>query len=123
MINMKGVVYGTVPSKSNCYQIVKIGSKSTLAKTKRLKAYEDTFFMQCLDIRNKNYAGYFEFHVKVFYPSNRSDLDNSLKILLDCLQKPVRAIKNDNKCVKIVAGKGIDKVKPRIEFEIKPIEM
>lgn len=123
MNSMKGIVYGTVPSKSNSYQIVKMGGKSTIAKTKRLKAYEDTFFMQCLDIRNKNYAGRFEFYVKVFYPSDRSDLDNSLKVMLDCLQKPVKAIKNDNKCIKIVAEKGIDRNTPRVEFEIKPINI
>jgi len=32
-----------------------------------------------------------------------------------------KTIKNDNKCVKIVAQKAIDKDDPRIEFEIKPI--
>jgi Holliday junction resolvase RusA-like endonuclease len=39
---------------------------------------------------------------------------------LDCLQK-VKAISNDNKCIKIVANKFLDKLNPRIEFEIKKI--
>ena len=30
----------------------------------------------------------------------------------------VKAIRNDNKCVKIVAEKFLDKEKPRIEFEL-----
>lgn len=64
--------------------------------------------------------GYFELHVKVFYPSQRSDLDNSLKIILDCLQY-VKAIKNDNKLVKVVAEKFLDKLNPRIEFCIVEI--
>lgn len=56
----------------------------------------------------------------MFYPSQRSDLDNSLKVVLDCLQR-VKAIRNDNKCVKIVAEKFLDKEKPRIEFELRRV--
>lgn len=64
--------------------------------------------------------GFFELYVNVYYPSNRSDLDGALKCLLDSLQK-VGAIKNDNKCVKIVAQKFIDKERPRVEFELKEV--
>ena len=48
------------------------------------------------------------------------NLDGSMKIILDCLQK-VNAFKNDNKCIKIVAQKFVDKETPRIEFLIKEI--
>ena len=51
-----------------------------------------------------------------------SDLDNHAKVVLDCLQK-VGAIKNDNKCVKIVAEKFLDKVNPRIEFKLISVEL
>jgi Holliday junction resolvase RusA-like endonuclease len=91
-----------------------------MIKTKALRAYEDSFFIQCNHYRNRNIDGYFEIYVDVFYPSQRADLDNSLKVILDCLQK-VKAITNDNKCVKIVAQKFLDKVSPRIEFELKEI--
>jgi hypothetical protein len=56
----------------------------------------------------------------VYYLNQRSDLDNSAKVVLDCLQK-VKAIKNDNKCVKLVLRKFLDKEKPRIEFVIKKV--
>jgi Holliday junction resolvase RusA-like endonuclease len=92
-----------------------------LEKTAGLKEYENKFYIQCGKYRNANIAGYFELHVKVYYPSERSDLDNSLKIILDCLQK-VKAIRNDNKCVKIVAEKYLDKERPRIEFFINQIK-
>jgi Holliday junction resolvase RusA-like endonuclease len=49
------------------------------------------------------------------------DLDNALKCLLDCLQY-AKAIKNDNKCVRIVAEKFIDKLNPRVEFKIITID-
>lgn len=88
-----------------------------LYKTSALKKYEEDFFIQCNHYRNANITGYFELHLKVFYPNQRADLDNSLKVVLDCLQR-VKAIPNDNKCCKIVAEKYLDIKEPRIEFEI-----
>lgn len=113
------VILGNTPSKSNCYKIINIKGHSSLGKTKALKQYEDSFFIQCKS-RNAMIDGYFELYLKVFYPTQKSDLDNSLKVVLDSLQK-TKTIKNDNKCVKIVAEKYLDKINPRIEFEIKEI--
>jgi Holliday junction resolvase RusA-like endonuclease len=114
------IILGNTPSKSNNYRVINIRGHASLAKTKTLKEYEDKFYIQCNKYRNTDIAGYFELYLKVFYQSERSDLDNSLKIILDCLQK-VRAIRNDNKCVKIVAEKYLDKERPRIEFIINKI--
>jgi Holliday junction resolvase RusA-like endonuclease len=113
-------IFGNTPSKSNSYKVISINGHASLAKTKALKEYEDKFYIQCDKYRNADITGYFELYLKVFYPSERSDLDNSLKIILDCLQK-VKAIRNDNKCVKIVAEKFLDKKHPRIEFVIRKI--
>ncbi len=113
MITEKQTIHGVCPSKSNCYRI---GDKG-LFKTKALAEYEKAFYLQCNKYRNRNITGLFEFHVQVFYPANRADLDNSLKVVMDCLQE-VKAIENDNKCVKIIAEKFIDKKDPRIEFTI-----
>lgn len=114
-------ILGNCPSKSNCYKIIKIAGHADLCKTDALKNFEKSFYMQCGNYRNLNIEGFFEFHCKVFYPSMRSDLDNSLKIQLDCLQM-TKTIKNDNKCVKIVAEKFIDKENPRVEFKIITID-
>jgi len=62
--------------------------------------------------------GYLQIELDVFYPSQRGDLDGSLKIFLDCLQK-VKAFDNDNKVTRIVLNKFKDPFNPRIEFEIK----
>ena len=110
------VILGVVPSKSNGYRIF----NNRLIKSAALSAYEKAFYMQCSHYRNANIEGYFELHLKVFYANNRSDLDGSLKILMDCMQQ-VKAIKNDNRAVKIVAEKYIDKANPRVEFLIEPI--
>lgn len=120
----KQVIHGTIPSKSNCYIIITFRAKPpkkshpSLAKTKALKQYEKDFFIQCNKYRNANIDSYFSIEVDVYYPNQRSDLDNSLKVLMDCLQT-VKAIENDNKCVRIVANKFLDKNNPRIEFTLK----
>ena len=88
-----------------------------MAKTKVLTDYEKSFHLQCNKYRNVNITGLFEIELRVFNESNRADLDNALKIILDCLQK-VKAISNDNNCIKILAEKFIDKDKPRIEFRL-----
>jgi len=118
----KQVIYGVCPSKSNCYKIIQIKGISSLGKTSALTKYEKDFYIQCNKYRDANIDGYFEFYMDVFYPNQRSDLDNSLKVVLDCLQK-VRAIKNDNKCVKIGVRKFLDKANPRIEFVIKKVDL
>jgi Holliday junction resolvase RusA-like endonuclease len=117
---MKQTIYGTVPSKSNCYKIVQIKGQTTLAKQAVLRKFEADFYIQCNHYRNVNIEGYFELHMDVFYPSQRADLDNSLKVVLDCLQR-VKAIKNDNKCTGLSIRKFLDKGNPRIEFEIKQV--
>lgn len=122
---IKQVILGTIPSKSNSYRIITFKSKdkskehASLAKTTALRKYEEAFFMQCGKYRNYNIDELFTIEVDVYYPSQRSDLDGCFKILMDCLQK-IGAIKNDNKCTRIVANKFIDKDNPRIEFTLKP---
>jgi len=121
--NKKQVIFGNVPSKSNCYKIITVISQtgkhySSLGKTERLKKYEKDFFIQCNVYRNKLIKGYLNFDIDVYYPSQRSDLDNSLKVILDCLQK-VKAFENDNKVTDIHIRKFLDKANPRVEFSLK----
>lgn len=111
------VIYGQIPSKSNCYKIVTLAGHGSLAKTSAMEEFEKKFYLQCGAYRNRNIQGFFELYADVYFQSNKPDLDNSLKGLLDCLQG-CKAIKNDRNCVKIVANKFIDKNNPRIEFTI-----
>lgn len=121
------VIFGNIPAKSNCYRIIILKNKDktkehgSLAKTKELKQYETDFAYQCTKYKNKNIDYEFEIEVDVYFKVRRSDLDNCLKCLLDCLQQ-VKAIKNDNLCMRIVANKYIDPANPRIEFTIKPLK-
>lgn len=122
MENKIQIIHGQCPSKSNSYRVVRIAGHGSLAKGKGLKEYEKNFFLQCGKYRNAKIEGYFELYIDVYFTTQSHDLDNTLKIVLDCLQT-IRAIKNDNRCVKIVAQKFIDKMDPRIEFTIKEIEL
>jgi len=115
---MKQIINGICPSKSNCYRVNP--HTKGLFKTKALTEYEKSFYLQCNHYRNQNIEGLFELHVDVYYPNQRADLDNAMKIILDSLQA-CKAIPNDNKCVKIVAQKFLDKDKPRIEFTINQV--
>lgn len=122
MNNMEEIqtIIGKVPSKSNCYKITTIAGHGSLYKDKGLKDYEKSFYLQCNKYRNQNIDGLFEFYLDVYNESQRADLDNSFKVVLDCLQG-CNAIKNDRNCIKIVAQKFVDKTNPRIEFSIKEV--
>lgn len=117
----KEVIRGKLVSKSNSYQIVNIKGRPSLAKSKALKKYEESFFMQC-GLRDMMITDMFKLHLNVYYENLRPDIDNSLKAILDCLQQ-CKAIKNDRQCVEVHVRKLVDKVDPRIEFVIETVEL
>ena len=114
-------IRGHVPSKSNCYKIITIAGHASLAKTKALREYEKAFFIQCRH-RNATIGGWFSLEVRVFHENNRPDLDNAMKILLDCLQA-CKVIRNDRQCAELHAYKFIDKADPRVEIAITEMEL
>lgn len=71
--------------------------------------------------RNRGINAPFRILIDMYHSSNRFDLDNSLKTVLDLLQD-VGAITNDNLCVGIEATKHIDRSNPRVVFGIEEIE-
>ena len=84
----KVTITGKCPAKSNSYLIIKRGGHGSLAKSKVLKNYENSFYLQLPPSqRERNIQGFFEFYIDVYYPTKANDLDNCLKIVLDCLQK------------------------------------
>lgn len=114
------VIHGRCPSKSNCYKIIKLGEFYSLGKQKQLSDYEKLFYHQC---KNKflNIADYFKISIHVYYADKRPDIDNSTKIILDCLQM-CKVIENDRNCLEINAKKCIDKKDPRIEIKLTIID-
>lgn len=114
-------VQGQAPSKSNTYKVITLNGHGSLAKQQALKNYESSFYWQLpAGYRGLGIEGPFELYIRVYFTTMAHDLDNSLKVVLDCLQY-TKTIKNDNRCAKIVAEKFIDKDAPRIEFCIVEI--
>ena len=120
MIHAKQTILGQPPSKSNSYKIVSINGHITLGKTEATKKYEDQFFLQC-SLRKRGICKRFKLTIDVYFASDRPDLDNSLKVTLDCLQS-CGAIKNDRLCAEIHARKLVDRKNPRIEFTIEELQ-
>lgn len=112
------VIQGQIIAKANHYQAVpgKFGQKRII-KDEIIRAYEHSFMEQCKVYRNRRISSRFRLFVRVWHSSERFDLDNSLKTLLDCLQM-VGAITDDKLCYQIEAEKHLDKYRPRIEYAI-----
>lgn len=110
-------ILGQAPSKSNSYRLIKINGHASMKRSDAIVKYEDSFYMQMGTYRNLDVTGYFELHIRVYFTTMSHDLDNSLKVVLDCLQR-AGAVKNDNRCVKIIADKFLDKLNPRVEFRL-----
>jgi Holliday junction resolvase RusA-like endonuclease len=113
---MRIIIKGQVPSKSNGY---KIGG-NRLYKSKELKAYEESFAWQ-VTRPDKSIEGKFGVELVVYFQSNRSDLDNAAKIILDCLQAN-GIVKNDRNCYILTMIKNIDKENPRVLIYIYEID-
>jgi Holliday junction resolvase RusA-like endonuclease len=112
-------ILGQVPSKSNGYKI----GNNRLYKSKELIEYENRFKWLLALAKGKPsepIKDKFSIEIFVYFQSNRSDLDNSAKIILDCLQN-CNVIENDRLCHRLVMHKFIDRDNPRIEFEISKL--
>jgi Holliday junction resolvase RusA-like endonuclease len=113
---------GQCPSKSNQYKIGIIGGKKVKArammrKSKEMTDWEKSVLEQLKKHQSPMVEEEFHLGVNVFFTTWKSDLDNSFKGLLDCLQKAMW-ISNDNNCVMIRARKYVSS-NPRIEFELR----
>ena len=116
-----GSARATFNQKSITVEIRSVNSKLTELRFKLPQNYrEKEFEIKKGKIRGQESHGMICAEDELGIGNNHDGimvLDNSLKIILDCLQK-VNAIKNDNNCIKIVAQKFIDKDRPRIEFKL-----
>ena len=115
------VIVGEVPSKPNTYRLVSRRGRRTIAKGEAVKDYEMSFALQAGQLRDAGITCPFEIRVKVWFTTMAHDLDNSLKCILDCLQS-IGTIPNDNRCLRIVAEKAVDRANPRLELTLYEYE-
>lgn len=115
-------IFGQVIAKANHYQAVpsKNGDKRII-KDDVIREYEQSFIKQCTKYKGMRINEPCRFVCTVYNVSDRYDLDNSIKTILDCLQY-VGAITNDKLVVEIQAQKRVCKNLPRIEFGIERLQ-
>ena len=114
-------IHGQIIAKANHYLAVPKGEgNQRIIKDEKIRAYERSFLEQCHIYRNRHISSRFRLFVRVWHRSERFDLDNSLKTLLDCLQM-ANAIADDKLCFQIEAEKKIDKYHPRVEFALMEV--
>lgn len=116
MIEM--TILGQAPSKSNCYGVKCFGSKGSMYKKAAVKKYERSFISQIpAKYLNKNIEYYMKVDIDCYYDSRRPDLDNSAKVILDCLQA-AGVIKNDNKVYELNMTKNVRSGGSRVDIRI-----
>lgn len=80
------------------------------------KAYRQRVALLCIQNGVKPMVGNLSFEARLYRPAKRGDLDNRLKILLDCLQGS--AFENDSQITEIRMSRHDDKVNPRVEVMV-----
>ena len=110
-------IYGQVVGKANNYMVANSGGSRHIIKNDRIRQYERSFIQQCRIYKDRHINSRFTLYINVWQSSQRYDIDNSIKTILDCLQY-VGAITNDSLCCSIVANKYVDARRPRITFAI-----
>lgn len=116
---LAGVIHGPLPNKSNSRKIVTVRGRAMVIKSEEARKYEAQFEDACwrstqtlsqLPDGEKLY-----FRVVVYQQDLRRDLD--CELLPDLLQK-FKIIGNDRAIWKKDYLRKLDKVAPRVEFEV-----
>lgn len=130
-------ILGQPASKANSRRLVKIDDAPRSIKSKAALAFEKSMLRQIPPRARLRLDGPVRVAIRIWYASNRSDLDES--IILDCLQDryaqrktkhgPVRELvqrgvyKNDRQVHFKVIVHAIDRYNPRAHIVIEPLEM
>lgn len=126
-------ILGSPQSKSNSRQIVTIAGRPTPIKSKEALAYERDALRQIPSWARQRLEGPVFVRMKIYYVSERSDLDESL--VLDCLQDRYAksttsgrvliqpgVYRNDRQVRLRLIAHGIDAANPRAEIYVEPLQ-
>lgn len=111
-----GIIHGELASKANSRQLVTIRGRPAFIKSKKARGYASDVAKQVRPLKPM-LEGNLRFSAKIFYASQRPDLDAS--VLLDALQGLIYA--NDRQCREIHLYHFIDKQNPRAEVTVETI--
>ncbi len=109
-------IFGEPSSKANSRRLVTFGGKPRFIKSQDALDYVKILQIQAPKLSNPM-TGILSFTARIFYKTNRKDLDPSL--ILDGLQGLI--YENDRQIREIHLFHGIDKENPRSEIEVKEL--
>ncbi|CAN7326372.1 hypothetical protein LJR084_001893 [Variovorax sp. LjRoot84] len=129
-------ILGEPASKANSREIVTIGGRPSSIKSKKARDYERDALRQIPPIARVQMKGPVAVTMRIFYASERPDLDESL--ILDVLQDRYKTTKigetkrrdlvqrgvyvNDRQVREKHIFHGIDRARPRVELEVWPAQ-
>ena len=116
------LIRGEVCSKANSRRMMTARSKTGRQYLRPVKSDKAILFVNAahyqVPVLKDMLEGQLCAHIKIFYPSERNDLDESL--VLDVLQGRIYA--NDRQVRERHVYHGIDKNDPRVEIVLGPID-
>jgi Holliday junction resolvase RusA-like endonuclease len=126
-------IIGEAASKANSRQIVTIGDRPSVIKSKKARNYEHDALRQIPSAARLRLTGPVRVTLRIFYASERPDLDES--IVLDVLQDRWKRSKESGERVLLQCGvyrndrqvrekhvwHGIDRANPRAEIEVEAL--
>jgi Holliday junction resolvase RusA-like endonuclease len=131
-------IHGQPASKANSRQIVTIGGRPQVIKSKEARFYEEQALRQIPPKARVRMEGPVRVTLRIFYASERPDLDES--VVLDCLQDRYKSVpipgseakkreliqhgvyRNDRQVREKHVFHGIDKLMPRTEVVVEPLQ-
>jgi Holliday junction resolvase RusA-like endonuclease len=130
-VTIRLTILGQPCSKANRRQLVTIGKRPALIKSKEALAYERDALRQIPPTARVRLCGACRITIHVFYQTERPDLDPS--VLLDCLQDRYKGrgeervlvqkgvVQNDRQFREMHFFHHIDRSEPRAEIEIEEL--
>jgi Holliday junction resolvase RusA-like endonuclease len=121
VIISRGTIQGTLPSMKNQRQIARNRKTKApmLIKSAKARAYVGLALSQILHRERVNCVADVALTAYIYYPDRRHDVDGEL--LCDILQQ-AQVVKNDRQ-IRVKHFEGyIDKLNPRVEWQIETLE-
>lgn len=125
------VIFGEPASKANQRQLVRFGDRPAIIKSKKARGYERDALKQIPPLARAQLEGPVRVTLKIFYASERPDLDES--VVLDVLQDRFKGrgdqrelvqkgvYRNDRQVREKHVFHAIDRANPRTEVEVETL--
>lgn len=125
-------ILGEPASKANQRKIVSFGGRPASIKSDKARAYERDALRQIPLAARRRLEGPVEVHLRIWYASERPDLDES--VILDVLQDRYKGrgdqrvlvqagvYRNDRQVRRKVVEHAIDRLNPRAEIVVRPLQ-